>query len=349
MKKNRALMLGMLMGTVGLMFGCSNHSNSSNLTEKEKTEILNSIILYEKDEGGQLSDLDKLITQNIKSFTQEEKDIAIESYTKNVFTFVSDLNTKLYTIGYELENVVKKYGVDIQNPSTFSKIPKEHAMVKGFLEELNYEGFTLEWNKDFQSYNIQLDYQEILDKYSTYMSKSLKAYIEYNRDEVKENNIFDVENESVNLKEVANKILKAEEGLALDKEQGYPYVDNWMSLLEYYYELFFGINHDYFVSSDYIKSDILETYKTIAKENEGTQLAEKINEVLAHFDENGKNFDKVAKIKVSKIVKGIFTDEIVEAIKAQQPQFELEDEAVSTDVEVTPSEETTEKVTEEVE
>lgn len=343
MKKKKALILGMLLSTTGLMFGCS---NSSTLTEKEKTEVLNSIILYEKDANGQLSDLDKLITKNIKSFNQEEKDMAIESYTQNVFAFVNDLNTKLYTVGYELESVIKKYDVDIYNSNTFSKIPKEHAMVKGFLEELNHEGFTLEWNKDYKSYTIQIDYQEILDKYSSHMSKSLKSFIEYNRYEVEKANVFDVEKETVNLKEVASMILKAEEGLALDKEQGYPYVDNWMSVLDYYYKLFFGITHDYFVSSDYIKSDILDSYKEIAKENEGTQLAEKINEVLTHFDENGKNFDKISKVKVSEIVKGIFTDEIMNAIKIQQPTFELEEDKANTDVIVT--EETTTPVSEDV-
>lgn len=330
MKKNRALMLGMLIGTAGLMFGCS---NSSTLTKEEKTEILNSIILYEKDEDGQLSDLDELISKNIKSFTQEEKDAVIESYTQNVYSFVSDLNTKLYTIGYELEDVIEKYDIDIYKSSTFSKIPKGHSMVKGFLEELNYEGFTLEWNDNYQSYNIQLDYKEILDKYGEYMSKSLNAFIEYNRYEVEEAEIFNVAKETINIEEVGNMILKAETGLALDKEQNYPYVDNWMSVLEYYYQLFFGVNHDYFVSSDYVKSDVLETYKTIAEENEGTQLAEMINKVLTYYNENGKNFDEVTKVKLQKIVDEIFTDEIVEAIKVQQPTFSLEETEETTETE----------------
>ena len=58
-----------------------------------------------------------------------------------------------------------------------------------------------------------------------------------------------------------------------------------------------------------------------------------INKVLTYYNENGKNFDEVTKVKLQKIVDEIFTDEIVEAIKVQQPTFSLEETEETTETE----------------
>ena len=174
---NKKILISLILaGTcASLVTGCT--GTTGTLTDEQKAEIKTSILEFSAEGKDDLSELDKLINDNIVHFNQEEKDEIIDTYVLNMFAFVDDLNTKLYTLGYELEDVVEEYGIDVLNPSTYKKIPDIHATVRGFLEEINEEGFALESESENADYYISVNIQEVLDKYGKHMSDSLKNYL----------------------------------------------------------------------------------------------------------------------------------------------------------------------------
>lgn len=336
---NKKVLIGLILaGTcTSLLVGCTGTTGS--LTDEQKAEIKTSILEFSAEGKDNLGELDKLISDNIVHFNQEEKDEIIDTYVLNMFAFVDDLNTKLYTLGYELEDVVKEYEIDVLKPSTFKKIPDIHATVRGFLEEISAEGFALESEGENSNYYISINIQEVLDKYSKHMSASLKNYLELNAYEMKSKDFVNKEKSTIDMDEVVNRILKIEKGLELDKKQDYAFADKWTASLEYYYSVFFGLSHDYFISSEYMKDDIIAKYKEVAEKNKDTQLAKDIEQVLTILSENGNRFDSTTKEKIIKVVQGIYTEEIKKAINLKYPEQVMENNPVE---ENTNKEETTE-------
>lgn len=320
---NKKLLLGIaLITSVTGLVGCN--QGVKDLSEEQKTEIRNEILLFSPEENGEFADLDKLVSENIQYFTQEQKDEIIETYIDNLYLFASDLSDKLYFVGYELEDVVEQYKIDIVDHKTYKKIPDSHAMVRGLLEELKEEGFTLESEGNNSGYYVVVDLDKVLSKFGNHMSKSLKSYLEFNVFELTNDNIIDYDKSLVNLEEVANRIITLEKGLEIDKAQNYQFVDKWTSSLEEYYNILFGMSHDYFVSSDYLKADIFKEYKALAEKHKDTQLAEMLNKVINILEDNGKNFDEVTKEKIRQVVKSIYTEDITNAINRKYPENLIE-------------------------
>lgn len=320
-KRNKKRIIGLLMvGVITTLVGCS--EKGQELTEKEKTEVMNSIMEFSREEKEDLNELDKLISENIELFNQTEKDEIINTYLMNMYSFSDDLGNKLYTIGYELDDVVKNYEVDVINPSTYAKIPNEHATVKGFLTEVNEEGFALKRDDENSPFYIDINLQKVLDKYGDYMSKSLREYVEFNVYEMNEPEFIDIEKEEINIDEVVNRILKIEKGMETDKAQNYEFIDKWTSSLEYYYDVLFGLSHEYFVSSEFIKEDILKKYEEIVKENQGTKLAKDTEKVIEILKGNDKKVDNKTMGEIIDYVQGtIYTDEVKDVIKQKYPEL----------------------------
>lgn len=307
---------------IGGLFLISNPTKQ--LSESEKDKILTSIQTYSADENDDLGDLDKLVSENIGYFNQKDKDTIIDSYLKSVYEFVGDLDVKLSTVGYELDDVIKEYDIKVNEKRTYYKIPKTHATVKGFLEELNTKGFSLKLNEDTKTYYIDVNIEQVLSKYEKYMSESLKKYLEFSVYEMREVSFIDEKKREIGIDEVVKRILMIEDGIALDKKQGYQFIDNWTKCLEGYYNILFGLSHDYFISSEYVKDEIITKYTEIVKENEGTKLAQDLNKVINILNKNGKNFNNSTQVDISKIIEDIYTDEIKEAISEKHPENEIE-------------------------
>lgn len=325
---NKKILIGLMLTGIcsSLLVGCTGTTDP--LTDVEKGSIKTSILEFSVEGKDNLNELDELIKDNIAYFNQEEKDEIIDAYVLNMFSFVDDLNTKLYTLGYELEDVVEEYEIDVLDSSTYKKIPDTHATIKGFLEEVNAEGFILESEQENADYNISVNIEEVLEKYGKHMSPSLKSYLEFNAYELTSKDFENKEKETIDIDEVADRILKIEKGLELDKKQDYIFADKWTASLEYYYTVFFGLSHDYFISTEYIKNDIVTKYEEVAEKNKGTQLAKDINAVLDILSKNGNRFDAVTKEEVTKVVEGIFTEEIQNAINLKYPEKVLENNPV---------------------
>lgn len=315
MKKNKLLVLLLAIGmTTSVLAGCS--SSNTNLSEAQKIEILNEIKLYEVSGDKTFEKLEELVDKNIENYDEKEKDIMINQYISQLYSNLGELNNTLSVIGYELEKVVEKYDIDINNPKTYKKIPDSNATIKGFLTELNNKGFSLEQKNKNSAYTIGVDSIALSEKYSKHASKSLAKFLEFNAYEVSKGEFANMEQRTVDLDEVAKRIIMIEEGMALDKEQEYMYLSSWMSALNYYYPILTGTAHDYFVSTEYLKDDILAKYESLSEKYKEKQLGNVLNQIVSLYKENGKKADEIVLKTISDIVdKEVMTEDIKNIIK----------------------------------
>lgn len=340
---NKKALLGLLiLASSSSLIGCTQATKS--LTEEQKTEIRNTILLYETEGNEDIKELGSLLEKNIAHFDQKDKDDMIQAYITNHYSIGSDLADKLMTIGYELEDVIEEYGVDVYNSSTYKKIPDSHGTVRGFLLELKEKGFALKSESDVSDFYITVDLESVLNKFGSHMSKSLKAYTEFAVYEMQSNDTFDEEKNEFDLDEICNRITKLENGLKIDKEQNYQYAEKWTNLMEDYYFILFGVDHDYFVSSEYIKQSIIDKYEELAKTHKGTDIEKNINQVLSVLSENGNRFDEVTRSKIKILIQdSIYTKEIKNAIAMNNPSTLVDETIVDNPVDTTDTTETTDK------
>lgn len=292
------------------------HNKSNELTDKQKTEIRNQIYEYSTDNEQGLKGLNTLVEKNISQFPMQERDNIIDNYIQKTYKFSTELSQKLSNVGFELEKVVKDFKVDVSNPKTYKNIPDSHAMVRGFLEELHFEGFTLEHNGEY--YTVVSDLNQVIEKFGKLLSNSYKEYLEFNSYELSHVNIIDSKQE-VNLDEVATRITMLEKGLKTDEKQNYEFAYLWTSSLQYYYSVLFGLNNTSLVSNDFFKADVLKKYEELANKNKDTTLGNNITKALKVIKDNNNKMDEKTKKGLSEIVNSIYNDKIKQSINSKYP------------------------------
>lgn len=303
---------------IGLFIGCNQTNNKvTSISDTEKVKVLNDLRLYSVDSTHTLNEMENTISKNIEAFEEKDKDEIISLYISQMYTSSNDLNKKLTTIGYELEDVLKKdETININDKKTWNKIPETNGTVKGFLEEIKAKGFTLKKNSDTSNYQISINNENILDKYGNNMSPSLKEYLDLNAYEETAPSLGNQEDKTVNLDEAVKRILIVEKGIDTDKSQGYSHIDKWMSSSDYYYSILLGLSHDFFISSDYFNEDILSKYTDIAQKNSGTKLAEILTKVVKIYTDSNRKVDETVIANIEKAVTDIlYTTEIKDALK----------------------------------
>ncbi|WP_014466342.1 hypothetical protein [Clostridioides difficile] len=203
----------------------------------------------------------------------------------------------------------------------FNSIPKEHATIKGFLQEVKSKGFSLEAGNKNSNYTITVNLEKVNEKYGKYISESLKRYLEFNNYEINSNiQVIDDNKKTVNLDEVIKRIKKIEAGMDIDKKQSYEFADKWTSSLEYYYNILFGISHNYFIETEYFNSNILKQYKDIIESNKNTDMSKKLSKVVNVLEKNNRKFDSNTKVQIENIINEIYTKDIKDAINKKYPE-----------------------------
>ncbi|WP_014466343.1 hypothetical protein [Clostridioides difficile] len=99
-----------------LVSGCT---NVKKLSSSEKTKVMNKIYNYSSTEKEGLDGLDNLIKSNIDQFNIKERDEMVNIYISNMFNFMDNLNNKLYCLGFELEDVVEQYKINVNDEASF--------------------------------------------------------------------------------------------------------------------------------------------------------------------------------------------------------------------------------------
>ena len=326
--------IGATAVTIVIVAGCfySNNLRHKPLTEKQKIEVMNKVLDYNESKNPTLKGLDELMIDNINSFKQEDKDTMVEQYMGTMYSFIGDLNDKLNLIGFELNDVVKDNDIKINDTRTYKKIGSEHGTVRGFLYEVNNRGFAIKKMEDTDRYAITINLQDVLDKYGKYISPSFKDYIEFNKYEMDATPVIKVSSKEVNLKEIAKRLSLIEKGFKVDKDGGYGFANKWLSSSNYYYDLLFSLSHDYCISSDYYKEDIINQYEELAKEYKGTQLGDNLEKAIKVLKDNNYKYTPETRDGLKAIKDSVATKEIKDAINKKYPDLKgLTDETNKTD------------------
>ncbi|MCC0672197.1 hypothetical protein IC214_20255 [Clostridioides sp. ES-S-0190-01] len=211
--------------------------------------------------------------------------------------------------------------MNVNDEASFNSIPKEYATVKGFLQEVKSKGFSLEAENENSNYTITVNLEKVNEKYGKYISESLKRYLEFNSYEINSKiQVIDDNKKTVNMDEVVKRIKKIEAGMNIDKKQSYEFADKWTSSLEYYYNILFGVSHNYFIETEYVNSNILKQYKDIIESNKNTDMSKKLSKVVNVLEKNNRKFDSNTKTQIENIINEIYTKDIKEAIDKKYPE-----------------------------
>lgn len=282
MKKNKLttlLVAGIL--SLSVLTGCST-SNATLDFSKEDTVIEFKNDIYRFTLGAEQVYTPEEFSANLGAFldtlSDEEKEEYIEYYIRGMYNTKSSLDEKLGLLGYELEDIMSEYNLDSLTSITMKDVSDEHATCKGFVTEVEKEGFLLTKDVSTGLIAIDINLDNIIKEYGSYLSTSLKDYYSFNNYELKNN--FFTDNDEININEIASRINTIEKGIETDKSENYKHIDKWMSSYEYYYSILLGIQHEYFVSSGYVKDSVISTYEELANTYKGTELGDNLSKAV---------------------------------------------------------------------
>lgn len=276
------------------------------LTKEEMNEILKKIDNYNNsndEETITTVEFVTLIDENIASFEQRERDLMIKKYMTSYYGVMNDLNSILQVIGYDLEEAVKEYDINVNDKKSIAILPDSYGTVRGFLIEVKDKGLFVNNNGNNEGFYIDLDLGNMLDKYRDYISPSLIAYMKFNNYEM--NNIlvdYDIE-------EIAKRIKMLEEGMQKDKLNHYIMADRYISSITYYYQLLLGLSHSNFTEKGEIfKQSVLEQYANVKGSSTLTDI---LNKTTLAIQTNEMVYDdKVKELVLDYVNSKIYTDEL---------------------------------------
>lgn len=312
---------------IGVLSGCGTTSNINLSSEDTFTEFKNEVYRYSL--GVQEKYTNDDVSKNFMAFVEKlddsEKEEYINYYVQGLYVNATDLNDKLNMLGYEMESLIAENKITDYSYKSFSKLSDENATIKGFVKEVEAKGFFISRNVSTNLLTITVDLDNILDKYGQYMGESLKSYYQFNN---YENKTSFLSNNTIDIDEVVNRIVKIEDGIELDKKSDYKHIDKWMSSYDYYYKILFGSDHEYFLSSGYYKDDVVAKFKELAEKYKDREIGKNLASMVEVLEaNNNKNTADVSK-KVEEFTNAKLTandSEIQKAIKKLSANVDIED------------------------
>lgn len=274
------------------------------LTDEEKNEILKQIDECTVTNKESLYDLIYLIDSNIASFDQRERDLMVKKYMLSLYSLMNKMNSVLEVVGYDLENAVNEYNININDKISIETLPDTYGTVKGFLLEVKEKGFFVNSNGENEGFYLDLDLGNMIDKYNSFISSSMVKYMEFNNYEM--NNILS----DYNIEEIANRIKMLESGMRIDRHSNYVITDRYISSITYYYQILLGLSHNHFTgTNDRFKQSVLDEYVEL---NASETTKDILNKMTLAIQTNDMIYDDEVKELVYDYMNSkIYSDEII--------------------------------------
>ena len=237
----------------------------------------------------------KFIDENIDDFSQLDADIIITMYIENLRKYQKIYAEKIFTWEYQialLDAYDKSYNLD--------KIGKDYSdEIKEYLYSMQEDGFLLSYNEGIIS--IFPDYGG-LKEYNTYLSESIKDYIDIISRESSEEMATDTEIK-ITWDELSYRVLNTEK-----------YIDEYPDSIKYdeVYDLYLlylktflsGFNDTaiYYWNTKMIRNDVLQVYNKTIIHNKSTFTAKTLSNYMEIIEKNDNKVEEGALNYVSNIV-----------------------------------------------
>lgn len=325
-KKLMSLLAITLLST-SILMGCEKTGNIDFSSDDTLTEFKNEVYRYSlgAQEKYTTDDFTNNLSKFIEKLNDNEKEEYITYYVQGLYINANDLNDKLNLLGYEIEDIITKKKLEDYTYKSFSKISDEYATVKGFIKEVEEKGFFISRNVSTDLLTVTVELDDIIEKYGQYMSESLKTYYQLNN---YENKTSFFEDDTIDIEEVVNRIIKIEDGIEIDKKSDYKHIDKWMSSYDYYYKILFGSGHEYFLSSGYYKEDVVNKYKELAEKYKDREIGKNLASMVEVLEANNNKNTADVSGKAEEFINAKLTandSEIQNAIDNLNSEVDIED------------------------
>lgn len=242
------------------------------MDEKQQIEFTN-LVANQVATGIPLDKLQDEVNKNINKLDKENASKVINTYIFDLYQLNSQYITVLNDIKPMMDSISQEKKIDLTKKENVNKL--NNGIVKGFLQELENSHLVLK--SDAGNYYISVNMQYILDTYSKNLSTDLIDFIKFRIDEDK-TQIFNSDTQTFNLDEVAKRITEIEK--SEKKYEKSTYLPQWKSTKQYYYNIMFQVNHQFFVNKDgKMKDEIMNDYAKYIKDYSGTELSKNLSKI----------------------------------------------------------------------
>ena len=251
-----------------VLTGCSN----SKFSEEKEDAFLDTFV-DEATTDGVPSDLRKKLDQNIKKLSEKGASDAVDGLLYNLYQKASVLNTQASGLQATFAKL-KEEKIDVTKSSDYAKVTDK--VVKAFLDELSISGLKL--MEDNGNYTVVTDMALILEKYEDLIADDLITMIKFSEMEYTKG-YFNLETETFDMDTIRERILFLEKAKK-DYPESY-YLDGLKEAYDYYYQVYFGVLHQYFIDDKKkIKDDVLAHYEATVKGNPDSQFGKDTQKVI---------------------------------------------------------------------
>ncbi len=250
------------------LVGCG----KSKLPEEQQKKFVNSVNNMLADRKS-AEDIETEINKKIKQLDTQYSSDVINAYIFALYQENSNMLNKVTMEQGDLDEIAKKLNIDVTNKKNISKI--EDGVIKGLLQDIDKRHLILK--KEGKQYYISVDINYVLSKYGKYMADDLKAFTEFRKKE-ESKNVFNSENETFDIEEIANRIVFIEK--ELPKWKNSQFKENWNGQQEYYYSILFSLNHDFFKDGDKLNNAIKNKFEKAIKDNPDTEFEKDMKSYL---------------------------------------------------------------------
>lgn len=268
---NRRKIVYLLCFTV-MTLGISGCSKYNNLVNVEVVESFEDMVF---DEKKSIYDIKSYIDENISS----TNDLEMSSSMVNTYIYALYQNVEKYiNIVSELQDdfacLESELNLDEITVSDLSKIPREYKLVRAIVEELKECQFIL--FKENNAYTVDVDIQEISNRYSKYVNKDTLEYLKF-RVEERAFNVYDINSDTYDIKALMKTIDTVIE--KMNELEGSSQKNNWVETLTYYLNIFTSRTQETFVDKDKrLVPNILKEMREYQKSHANSEFVKFIKE-----------------------------------------------------------------------
>lgn len=268
--------LMILFGVVLLaLAGCS----SDQLSDEEAESLLNEISLMAL-ENGNIKEIEKKIDENIDKLKKEQASDAVNALLYAIHMKIPDFSSKMSG----MQDAIYKYedkGIDFNDPASFSQI--EDATLKAFLQELHDNYFLVHEEAGVYLANPNVSY--VLNKYRSYMNEDLLAWTEFVSNEYEES-VFDEDKQQFKLDLLVKRIIELEDNIKRFSDSNF--LSGFENAKNYYYQVYFGVNHEFFVDGDQkVLDEVIQHYKQTIEQYPDSQLSKDLKLYVEKLESEG--------------------------------------------------------------